>query len=117
MGWKQTAYHINSDPGHAPSKQQLDKNLKITFASPSKGNDQKEKEKKKRKAIAMRFALHADAKQSKRSKNSQTGFSYHAFEYNGFIWNSNDANNQHVPVCFIHQQKSETISLRRSTLT
>ena len=62
MGWKHTAYHIvNSDPGHTRSKQQLDKTLKITFASLSKSTDEKEKEKKKRKAIAKRYALHANA--------------------------------------------------------
>ena len=71
------AYHIvNSDPGHTRSKQQLDKTLKITFASLSKSTDEKEKEKKKerqlqsvmrytqtqqRKAIAKRYALHANA--------------------------------------------------------
>ena len=37
MGWKHTTYHIiNSDPGHTRSKQQLDKTLKITFASLSR---------------------------------------------------------------------------------
>ena len=38
MGWKHTAYFVNkSDPGHTLSNQQLDKNLKITFAAiPSK---------------------------------------------------------------------------------
>ena len=45
MDWKHTAYHINySDPGHNCSKQQLDKNLKITFASPSKNVAEKKKE-------------------------------------------------------------------------
>ena len=63
MGWKHTAYHIvNSDPGYKRSKQQLYKTLKITFASLSKSNDEKEKEKKERKAIAKRYALHANAK-------------------------------------------------------
>ena len=48
MGWKHTAYHIiNSDPGHTRSKQQLDKTLKITFASLSRKSDQKEKKGKK----------------------------------------------------------------------
>ena len=42
------AYHIvDSDLGHTHSKQQLDKNLKIHFASPSKSTDKKEEEKKK----------------------------------------------------------------------
>ena len=59
MGWKHTTYHsINSDPVHTRSKRQLDKNLKITFTSPSKSTDEKEKVGKKRKAIAKRFALH-----------------------------------------------------------
>ena len=49
MGWKYTAYHIvNSDPGHTRSKQQLDKTLKIIFASVSKSTDEKGKEKKER---------------------------------------------------------------------
>ena len=48
MGWKHTAYHIiNSDPGHTSSEQQLDKTLKITFASLSRKSDEKEKKKKK----------------------------------------------------------------------
>ena len=47
MGLKQTAYHIiNSDPGHTRSKQELDKTLKITFASLSRKSDKKEKRKK-----------------------------------------------------------------------
>ena len=47
MGWKLTAYHIiNSDPGRMRSKQQLDKTLKITFASLSRKSDEKEKKKK-----------------------------------------------------------------------
>ena len=37
MTWKHTADHINnSNSGHTRLKQQLYKNLKITFASPSK---------------------------------------------------------------------------------
>ena len=63
MGWKYTAYHIvNSDPGHTRSKQQLDKTLKIIFASVSKSTDEKGKEEKKRKAIAKCYALHTNAK-------------------------------------------------------
>lgn len=50
MSWKHTTYTINS------SKQQLVKNLKISFASPSKSTDGKEKE-----AIAKRFALRKNA--------------------------------------------------------
>ena len=50
MGWKHTVYHIiNSDPGHTRSKQQLDKTLKITFATLSRKSDEKEKKKKKKK--------------------------------------------------------------------
>ena len=45
MGRKRTAYYINnSDTGHTLWKQQLDKNLKITFASPSKDVVEKKKE-------------------------------------------------------------------------
>ena len=45
--WKHAAYHINnSDPGHVRLKYQLEKNLKINFASPPKKGDDKEKEKK-----------------------------------------------------------------------
>ena len=63
MGWKHTAYHIiNSDPGHTRPKQQLDKTLKIIFASLSRKSDEKEKKKKKnRMAIAKLFVLHANA--------------------------------------------------------
>ena len=43
MGWKHIAYHIiDSDPGHTRSKQQLDKNFKITFTRPSKNTAEKE---------------------------------------------------------------------------
>ena len=63
MGWKYTAYHIvNSDPGHTRPKQQLDKTLKIIFASVSKSTDEKGKHTKKRKTIAKRHALHTNAK-------------------------------------------------------
>ena len=48
MGWKRTTYFINSDPGHMHSKQQLNKNLRITCASPSKSTGEKEKKKKKK---------------------------------------------------------------------
>ena len=52
------AYHINnSDPGHTRLKEQLKKNLKITFISPSKIA----LEEKKIVAIAKFFALHANA--------------------------------------------------------
>ena len=45
MGLKHTEYEINnSDPSHTRSKVQLDKNLKITFASPSKNAVEKKKE-------------------------------------------------------------------------
>ena len=43
MGWKHTAYIINSDPGHTHSKQQFDKTLKISFASLSRESNEKEK--------------------------------------------------------------------------
>ena len=52
-------YHIgNSDPGHMHLKQQLEKNMKITFTSPSKNSAEKE-EKKKRKTTAKLLGLHA----------------------------------------------------------
>ena len=52
------AYHINnSDPGHTRLKEQLKKNLKITFINPSKNA----LEEKKIVAIAKFFALHANA--------------------------------------------------------
>ena len=51
---------INSDPDRTRSKQQFQKNLKMTFASLSKSTDKKEKE-EKRKAIAKCFALQANA--------------------------------------------------------
>ena len=76
MGWKHTAYHIiNSDPGHTRSKQQLDKTLKITFASLSRKSDEKEKKKKKqtRMAIAKLFAFHANAKMKKVLITEQQG--------------------------------------------
>ena len=64
MGLKHTAYHtINSDPGHTGSKQQLDKTLKINFASLSRKGDEKEKRKKNetRMTIAKLLAFHANA--------------------------------------------------------
>ena len=62
MAWKHTANHFNnSGPGHTRSKQQLEKNLKITFASLSKKAVEKNKQ-KKIMAIAKLFALHANAK-------------------------------------------------------
>ena len=64
MGRKHTAYHIiNSDLGYTHSKQQLDKYLKITFATPSKTTDEKEKEKKKiTEHLQGILMLHANAK-------------------------------------------------------
>ena len=54
MGWKHTAYHIiNSDPGKTRSKQPLDKNLKITFASLPKSTGKKKKEKKKESQLQI----------------------------------------------------------------
>ena len=45
MTWRYTTYHINkSNPGHTRLKQQLEKNLKITFASPFKNVVEKKKE-------------------------------------------------------------------------
>ena len=46
MAWSNTAYINNSDPGLTRIKQQVEKNLKITFASPSRKSEEKEKEKK-----------------------------------------------------------------------
>ena len=63
MGWKHKSYRIiNSDLGHTRSEQQLDKALKITFASPSKSTDEKEKEREKiyfRKKFASREVLNS----------------------------------------------------------
>ena len=60
--WKHTAYHIiNSDPGHTRPMQQLDKTLKITFASLSRKSDEKEKKKKRLECNAKLFAFHANA--------------------------------------------------------
>ena len=43
MAWKHIKYHINnSDPGHTCLKQQLEKNMKIIFASSSKKDGKKE---------------------------------------------------------------------------
>ena len=65
-----------SDPGHTRSKQQLDKTLKITFASLSRKSDEKVKKKKKkqrtttkktkqtRMAIAELFAFYANTMKS-----------------------------------------------------
>ena len=57
MGWEHTAYHIiDSDPGHTLWKQQLDKYLKITFASPPKSTDEKgEIEGKKERQSVLRY--------------------------------------------------------------
>ena len=44
IGWRHTAYINNSDPGHTLPKQQMYKNLKINFASPSKNAVEKKKE-------------------------------------------------------------------------
>ena len=47
-GLKAYAYHIiHSNLGHTRSKQQLNKTLKITFASLSRKSDEKENKKKK----------------------------------------------------------------------
>ena len=48
MVWKDTAYITNSDPRHPSTKQQVDKYLITTFASPFKITDEKEKEKIKK---------------------------------------------------------------------
>ena len=57
---KLKSHHSNSDPGHTRLGQQLEKNLKITFASPSKNTVEKKKD-KKIMAIAKLFVLHANA--------------------------------------------------------
>ena len=60
--WKHTTYHINnSNAGHTSLKQQLEKNLKLTFASSPKNAVEKNEE-KKIVAIAKIFALHVNAK-------------------------------------------------------
>ena len=60
MVWKHTTY--NSDPGDMRLKQQLDKTLKITFASLSRKSDEKENKKKNKMVIAKLFAFHENAK-------------------------------------------------------
>ena len=51
-----TTYIINSDPGQTRSKQQLEKYLKITFASPSQSTDGKEKEMKNKMPVTNMHA-------------------------------------------------------------
>lgn len=59
------AYHINnSDPGNMHLKQQLDKNLKKAFASPSK-NVTRKKKRKNWNGNRKLFALHTNAKTTK----------------------------------------------------
>ena len=55
-GHKLKAYNIYNDPGQTRSKQQLEKYLKITFASPSKSTDEKEKEKKNKMPVTNMHA-------------------------------------------------------------
>ena len=43
--------HINSDPGHTRSKQQLEKYLLLSFDRPSKSTDEKVKKKKKERQL------------------------------------------------------------------
>ena len=56
---------INSDPGHTRLKEQLHKNVKINFASPSKSTDVKEKEKKKSNCEAFCVARKRKKKKAK----------------------------------------------------
>ena len=49
MGWKHKTYIINSDPGHMRSKQQLEKTLKVAFASLFRKSEEKGKTKTKKK--------------------------------------------------------------------
>ena len=60
MTWKLTAYINNSDPGHSSLKQQLEKNLKIIFDSPSRKSIEKQKVKKTGMTIAKVFPLYAN---------------------------------------------------------
>ena len=47
MAWKYTVYYINnSNPDHTHLKQQLEKNLEITFATPSENHVEKGKKQK-----------------------------------------------------------------------
>ena len=58
MGWRHMAYHIiNSDPGHTCWKEQLDKTLKIAFASLSRKSEKKEKKEKKQLEWQLRNFL------------------------------------------------------------
>ena len=63
MGWKHKLHRriINSVPGHTRSKQQLNKDLKITIVSLFKSTGEKDKGRKERKTITKRFELHANA--------------------------------------------------------
>ena len=63
MGWKHKLHRriINSDPGHTRSKQQLNKDLKITIVSLFKSTGEKDKGRKERKTITKHFELHANA--------------------------------------------------------
>ena len=48
MTWKHTAYYINSSNlDHTCLKQQLERSLKMTFASPSRKGDEKKKKRRK----------------------------------------------------------------------
>ena len=62
MASNDTANNVNnSDHGHTHLKQQLEKNLKITSANPSKNTVQRKKEKKTMATVKL-FVLRANAK-------------------------------------------------------
>ena len=69
---KHTAYHIfNSNPGHTCPKQQVEKYLKITFASPSKSTDEKKKRKEKKKDHFKAYWMTHKRKKKKKKKKEK----------------------------------------------
>ena len=88
MAWKHTTYHLNnSNPGHTRLKQQLEKILKIIFASASKNAVEKNEE-KKIMAIAEHFMLYANAVKLKK----QVQCWKHAIVFHCFYTSANLAN-------------------------
>ena len=62
MTWKHTAYYINSSNlDHTCLKQQLERSLKITFASPSRKGDEKKKREEKLEWRLQSLKLHTNA--------------------------------------------------------
>ena len=62
MTWKHTAYYINSSNlDHTCLKQQLERSLKMTFASPSRKGDEKKKREEKLEWRLQSLKLHTNA--------------------------------------------------------